>query len=1019
MGRDPDLTATAAPYAKALFSSNRCSGTCPAQQPTARQGDTVLGFSQKETQPDGRPIYNSRITKSYLNYLKLNWPQIDCNELIERAGMTRYQIDDPAHWFTQEQVDRFHDLLVKKTGAVDISRQAGRHVSSSSGTGVARQYILGFVGPALAYLAAGKVVDNFSRATVNTAKRLGRNKIETTFTPLSGVREKPYQCENRLGHLEALAEAFTGKFARIDHPECFHRGDSRCRYIVTWDNSQAFFWQRIRSASLAAFVLFSLFFWEFMSLHHWLTGGFIGLSVLMALSLIAAHYEKCDLIRTIQSQKAAAQEHLEQLSARYSHAQLVQEIGQATSTAMEIDALISAVVGVISKRLDFDRGVIMLANSDKSRLEYIDGFGYSREHERLLRDNGFHLDRTTARGFFVRAFIEQKPFLMQDVQADQDHLSPRSRALAQEMGVKSLICVPIVYEKVSCGILAVDTFKSKRLLTQSDVNLLMGVASQTAISIAIAGSFSRLQVSEEKYRTILESIDDSYFEVDLCGNLTFFNESTCRMLGYGRHELVGMNYSRFMDTATAEKVFKTFKAVFQTGQANRALDWKMITKDASECFAQALVSLIRNAAGEPIGFRGLARDVTGQILAEKERKMLEARLQQAEKMKAIGTLAGGVAHDLNNVLSGIVSYPELLLMDLPADSPLRKPILTIQKSGEKASAIVQDLLTLARRGVATSQVINLNQVLDEYLKSPEHLKMRSQHPTVDITVDTEPYLLNMIGSPVHISKSLMNIVNNAAEAMPSGGQIRIKTENRYADRAVKGFDTIAAGEYVILSISDDGIGIPAADIERIFEPFYTKKVMGRSGSGLGMAVVWGTVKDHGGSIDVKSRPQRGTTFTLFFPVTRKALERKNEPFAREKYMGRQESILIVDDVVEQREIASELLKKLGYTVAAVASGEAAVAHLKKERVDLVILDMIMDPGMNGLDTYRNILTLNPRQKAVIASGFSETDLVREVQRLGAGVYVKKPYTTEEIGVAVYQVLNAANEPVPKTFPLAG
>jgi CheY-like chemotaxis protein len=358
-------------------------------------------------------------------------------------------------------------------------------------------------------------------------------------------------------------------------------------------------------------------------------------------------------------------------------------------------------------------------------------------------------------------------------------------------------------------------------------------------------------------------------------------------------------------------------------------------------------------------------------------------------------------------------------MDLPEDSPLRKPILTIQKSGEKASAIVQDLLTLARRGVAVSQVINLNQVVVDYLKSAEYVKMRAMYSEVDIKVETAPNLLNMIGSPVHISKSLMNIVNNAAEAMPAGGEIRIKTENRYVDRPVKGYDAIAAGEYVVLSVSDDGIGISAADIERIFEPFYTKKVMGRSGSGLGMAVVWGTVKDHKGYIDVKSRPKRGTTFTLFFPVTRKALSRKNVPFPREKYMGRNESILIVDDVAEQREIASELLKKLGYTVTSVPSGEAAVDYLKTARVDLVILDMIMEPGMDGLETYRKILALNPGQKAIIASGFSETGLVREVQRLGAGVYVKKPYTTEEIGVAVHRVLNSAADSVPRTIPLAG
>jgi PAS domain S-box-containing protein len=977
------------------------------------------GTPRNATEMVSGPIYNSRITKSYLNYLQLNWPQVDRNDLLERSGMTRYQVDDPAHWFTQEQVDRFNDVIVEKTGSADISRRAGRHISSSSGTGAAKQYFLGFVGPALAYLAAGKVADKFSRATVNTARKLGSNRIESTFTPLPGVQEKPYQCQNRIGILEAMAEVFTGKFATIDHPECFHRGASCCRYIVTWDKSPAFLWKRARNYASALLVLGALTFWTFTPLLPWLIGNLGGLAAVLTLSLIATQLEKRELIRTIHSQKAAAQEHLDHLSARYNNAQLVQEIGQATSAVMEIDALISAVMRAISKRLDFDRGVILLANTEKTRLEYVDGFGYSQAHEGLLRNNSFHLDRAEARGFFVRAFLDQKTFLMQDIQADQDKLSRRSRALALEMGVKSMICVPIVYEKESFGILAVDTIASKRLLTQSDMNLLAGVASQTAISIANARSFNRLQVSEEKYRTILESIDDGYFEVDLAGNLTFLNESTCRMLGYGRHELLGMNYSQFMDAVTAEKVFQTFNAVYQTGEATRALDWKMIHKDKSECFVQALVSLMRDPTGEPIGFRGLARDVTNQITAEKERKVLEARLQQAEKMKAIGTLAGGVAHDLNNVLSGIVSYPELLLMDLPEDSPLRKPILTIQKSGEKASAIVQDLLTLARRGVAVSQVINLNHVVDDYIKSPEFMKIRAMYPEVDISVEPAANLLNMSGSPVHLSKSLMNIVNNAAEAMPAGGEIRIRTENRYIDRPVKGYEAIAAGEYVVLTVSDDGIGISGADIERIFEPFYTKKVMGRSGSGLGMAVVWGTVKDHKGYIDVRSRLGKGTTFTLFFPVTRKPFARQNAPLPREKYMGRNESILVVDDVAEQREIASELLKKLGYTVAAVYSGEAAVDYLKTARVDLVVLDMIMEPGMDGLETYRQILALHPGQKAIIASGFSESDLVSEVQRLGAGVYVKKPYTTEEIGVAVYRILNSATDSVPKTFPLAG
>ena len=362
-----------------------------------------------------------------------------------------------------------------------------------------------------------------------------------------------------------------------------------------------------------------------------------------------------------------------------------------------------------------------------------------------------------------------------------------------------------------------------------------------------------------------------------------------------------------------------------------------------------------------------------------------------------------MAHDLNNILGGLVSYPELLLLQLPENSPLRKSILTIQKSGEKAAAVVQDLLTLARRGVVVTEVVNLNDVIAEYLKSPEHENLQSYHSGVHIETHLETDVLNILGSSIHLSKTVMNLVSNAAEAMPEGGTLTVSTENRYIDRPIKGYDDVKEGDYVVLTISDTGTGISPDDIEKIFEPFYTKKKMGRSGTGLGMAVVWGTVKDHNGYIDVQSTEGKGTTFTLYFPVTRKSVEEKSEISLRD-FMGKGEAILVVDDVEEQRNIASGMLKELGYSVASVSSGEEAVEYLKTNKADLLVLDMIMDPGMDGLDTYKKVLELHPGQKAIIASGFSETDRVKELQSLAAGTYIRKPFLLEKIGLAVREEL---------------
>jgi CheY-like chemotaxis protein len=220
------------------------------------------------------------------------------------------------------------------------------------------------------------------------------------------------------------------------------------------------------------------------------------------------------------------------------------------------------------------------------------------------------------------------------------------------------------------------------------------------------------------------------------------------------------------------------------------------------------------------------------------------------------------------------------------------------------------------------------------------------------------------------------------------------------DRVKIGFDDIDKGDYATLTVADNGVGIPPEDIERIFEPFYTKKTMGKSGTGLGLAVVWGTVKDHQGRIDIKSAEGKGTEITLYFPAARKTFGRPADLAHFEDLMGKGESILVVDDIKEQREIASEMLEKLGYQVTTVSSGEEALKYLRDRTADLVILDMIMDPGMDGLETYKQILAIRPAQRSIIASGYSESIRVKQAQHLGAGTYVKKPYLLGKIGWAV-------------------
>lgn len=262
-------------------------------------------------------------------------------------------------------------------------------------------------------------------------------------------------------------------------------------------------------------------------------------------------------------------------------------------------------------------------------------------------------------------------------------------------------------------------------------------------------------------------------------------------------------------------------------------------------------------------------EIKENLVKEREkRKKAEVRLRQGEEMEALGVLACGVAHDLNNILSAVVSYPDLLLLELPDGCPYRKPILTIQDSGKKAAEIVQDLLTLARRGITADNVTNLNRLISEYLSSPEYMNLKHFHPMVEINTDLAADLFNTTGSPVHLNRTIMNLVLNAAESISGFGVINIITANKRLTEPVPGCEDIEEGDYVVLSVNDNGAGISPANLNKIFEPFFTQKETGRSGTGLGLAVVRGTVEDHNGYIDVQSVEGSGTAFTIYLPATK-------------------------------------------------------------------------------------------------------------------------------------------------------
>jgi signal transduction histidine kinase/CheY-like chemotaxis protein len=399
----------------------------------------------------------------------------------------------------------------------------------------------------------------------------------------------------------------------------------------------------------------------------------------------------------------------------------------------------------------------------------------------------------------------------------------------------------------------------------------------------------------------------------------------------------------------------------------------------------------------------LQTELGERIQAEKEKEQLQIEVHRAKKMEAIGLLAGGVAHDLNNILAGAVGYSDLLMRKTPDDSPILHYLTEIRESGRRAAAVVADLLTISRDAASDRHIYNLNTIINEYLLSAEHQALVSRFPDVDFHLNLDPDLSNIIGSESHLKKSIMNLVINAAEATRQG-EVSLATKNKKIETAMKnGAMSLEPGSYVLFSIADSGSGIVPEDLEHIFEPFYTKKKFGHSGTGLGLAVVWNTVLEHQGFIDVR-QPGQGSVFELYFPATAQQVVAEDNSIEQLDLDGHGEHILVVDDEEPIRILAEKMLTALGYRVSLVASGEEAILFLKTNQVDLLLLDMLMEPGINGHQTYQQIKIFLPEQKALIASGFSESAEVKKAQALGAGAYIKKPYTLQELGIAIKKEL---------------
>jgi len=512
-----------------------------------------------------------------------------------------------------------------------------------------------------------------------------------------------------------------------------------------------------------------------------------------------------------------------------------------------------------------------------------------------------------------------------------------------------------------------------------------------------------LRRSEERYRTIIENLQDGYFENDLAGNLTFVNDIICRNLRYTREELIGMNYRQYTDEEDRKKVLQLYGELYRTGQPVKSLEVKHVRKDGAKLFAEISSSLIRDSEGKPIGFRGISHNITERKQAEEEKLSLQEQLRQAQKMEAVGQLAGGVAHDFNNLLTVIKGYSQLSLFDLKEDNPLWGNIQEIEKASQRATDLTRQLLAFSRRQILDLKVVDLNVLLEDLEK------MLRRIIGEDITLAT--LLSEGLGKvkvdPGQIEQVILNLAVNARDAMPSGGKLTIETANVELDEEyAHAHVNVAPGRYVRLSVSDTGVGMTPEVKEKVFEPFFTTKEKGK-GTGLGLSMVYGIVKQSNGNIWLYSEPGRGTTFRIYFPRAEEEADGLHKEEVTDVFPRGSETILLVEDDELVRNLATRLLEQQGYRVLKATNGQEALRVAKEhvgETIHLLLSDIVM-PQMGGKELSDWLKISRPNVKVLYTSGYADDAIVHHGVLDPGTHFLQKPFSLKTLSHKVREVLD--------------
>jgi len=797
-------------------------------------------------------LFNIRLVRTHIDYINKNYPSINTDDLLNYAGITRLQYNDFGYWCNQSQINKFHEILVEKTGNREITRDTGRHLMISQN--IIAQYILGFKNPTSAALQIAHIYSKLSRGASTWGKILSEKKVELFAKPNPGVQEKQFQCNYRIGCLEGICQFFTCENLIVHHPECIHQGAKRCRYIVSWGKiSDAFKWLRIRNHLIFIGFLSSVLSYFLLPFHYFSFIALFSIFASFVLTFKVQTLEKEKLSKNVDELGRTAEQLLDELNLRYNVTKLVQEVGEITSVVQTEKEIASAVSKAMNQHLDYDRGAILLAGKNKKNLHFAGGDGFTETETALAKELSFSLhNQLNESSPLQNVFEKQEPSLIVDIDKIISSMNSEYVEVVKDLNVKSVICVPILHEGESLGIMLVDSSNSQQELSEGNINLLMAVAAQTALSIVHAKAFQQLQESEKKHRTLVETIRDIVYTIDLEGRFSYISPIAERVTGFSPHELIGKHFIEILSPGCRNMVIDSFNSNLKN-KSPKTLEVQIVAKNGVEIPMELNTTTLYDVHGATIGRIGVARDITSRYVEEARRKEMEVKALTQDKLASLGEIATGIAHEINQPLTYIKIILQSALNDFSKEEldteELTGDFEESLRQVSKISDIISHLRTFGRTDVTLFGPVSLSTVLhDTLILMRERLRIRNI--LIDIYIsDTFP-MLN--GNHIKLEQVFLNLIQNSIDAMEEQG----KGEIKLIAKSNKG--------RAMITFSDTGKGIPPNLQERVFEPFFTMKEAGK-GTGIGLSIVYGIIQEHQGEIICESEVGKGANFKIELP----------------------------------------------------------------------------------------------------------------------------------------------------------